>query len=260
LKQAFTLIELLVVIAIAGILAAISVPAIKEFGRTSAERAATRQLLDDVARARQLAIVNRSTVYMVFVPPNFFLSPSFALLDPAHRQRAAELLDKQLRAYALLTLRTVGDQPGHYQPRFLTDWQELPQGWFIPASKFASVNTLVDYTNHLGQVLFRVGGFERTTVTNGLPFPSVTGNLNFAGLPYIAFDYRGQLESGRDEYIPLARGTIDASRDASGQLAFAPLATGAVQENPPGNSLEAYSLIHIDWLTGRARLLQPEIE
>jgi len=34
--------------------------------------AATRQMLDDVGRARQLAISQHTTVYMVFVPENFW--------------------------------------------------------------------------------------------------------------------------------------------------------------------------------------------
>jgi hypothetical protein len=238
------------------------VPAIKEFGRSSAERAATRQLLDDVSRARQLAIVNRTTVYMVFLPPNYFLLPSFATLDAQQRQQASRVLDKQLRGYALVTLRGVGDQPGQYQPRFLTDWTELPQGWFFPLSKFGAVGTFVNYTNHLGQVLFTVGAFERTLLNTDprLPFPSADGLAGFAGLPYIAFDHQGQLVSKRDEFIPLARGTVDASRNATGDLDFITLDPQAVQEKPPGNSLETYAVVQIDSLTGRARLLQRELE
>jgi prepilin-type N-terminal cleavage/methylation domain-containing protein len=259
-RGAFTLIELLVVIAIAGILAALSVPAIKEFGRTSAERAATRQLLDDVGRARQLAIVNRTTVYMVFLPPNFHTSPSFTQLSTADLQKAKQLLDMQMRAYALISLRTVGDQPGQYRPRYLSEWTELPQGWFIPLAKFNLANVVTDFTNYSGQVLFRVAPFQTTVATNGLPFPSADGYPDYVRLPYIAFNYLGQLESGQDEYIPLARGTVDATRDANGNLVFTPLGPAAVQESPPGNSLETFNVVHIDWLTGRARLLQREIE
>jgi len=59
LRGGFTLIELLVVIAILGILAGLAVPALKNLGKSEANVSAARQLLDDVGRARQLALANR---------------------------------------------------------------------------------------------------------------------------------------------------------------------------------------------------------
>src|SRR6185503_14502554 len=68
-------IELLVVIAIIGILAALLAPVLKNFSKPDVTVSATRQMLDDMARARQLAISERSTVFVVFVHSNFWTDP-----------------------------------------------------------------------------------------------------------------------------------------------------------------------------------------
>src|SRR5580704_4275477 len=72
---AFTLIELLVVISIMGVIAALAVPAMKNLGKANVQASAARQLLDDVGRARQLAISDHTTVYMIFVRTNFWMMP-----------------------------------------------------------------------------------------------------------------------------------------------------------------------------------------
>ena len=73
--SAFTLIELLVVITILGILAGLAVPALKNISKSDANTSAARQMLDDIGRARQMAISRHTTVYLVLVPTNFFNLP-----------------------------------------------------------------------------------------------------------------------------------------------------------------------------------------
>jgi prepilin-type N-terminal cleavage/methylation domain-containing protein len=254
-QSAFTLVEMLVVIAIIGILAAISVPTLSNFRRADATLAATRQLLADVEFARQLAISRRTTVYMVFIPPNFWNQPG---LTPTWRDKlvATNLCDKQLTGYTFVTKRSVGDQPGQESPRYLTPWRTLPEGMFIAQSKFTTL------PNQFFQIpltpdpvsgkQFRVYGFK----TNAVPFP--TEDAPYVLMPCIEFNYLGQanVDQQRDEFIPLARGGVQPARNSETKaLQFSP---PSIAESPPANSTNAYMLVHIDWLTGRPRLEKQE--
>jgi prepilin-type N-terminal cleavage/methylation domain-containing protein len=261
-QTAFTLVEMLVVIAIIGILAAISVPMLSNFRRSDATLAATRQLLDDVELARQMAISRRTTVYMVFVPPSFWTNTT---LTPLWRNTVAatNLVDKQLTGYTFMTKRSVGDQPGQESPRYLTPWRTLPEGMFIAPAKFAlpekqssSFYLLPPVPDPISGKQFKVLGFERHLV----PFP--TADAPYVLMPCISFNYQGQASADwkfgqYDEFIPLARGSVAIARHPETKaLQFGP---PSVLENPPANSTNAYLLVHVDWLTGRARLEKQEI-
>lgn len=261
---AFTLIELLTVIAIIAIIVAIAAPAIGNFRKGNAMLSANRQMLDAVARARQLAISDHTTVYMVFVPPNYWQDPAYssAPLTQNDRRAATNLVDDQLTGYNYISLHSVGDQPGQMEPRYLSSWQSLPDTSFIALQKFMMPpNQYINIGAYPGFLGYNVHGFDATT---NLPFPlaetrPAPSPYPYPRLPYIAFNYLGQLTSGHDEFIPLAQGSVLYSKNpVTREPTFGPV---SAEERPPGNSTNvSYNLIHIDWLTGRARLEHQEVQ
>jgi len=267
------LLELLVVIAIIGIIAAIAMPVMNNF-KPNYTANATRTLLDELARARQLAISQRTTVFMVFVPTNFFNVPEYGVLPQSEKNKAAKLLDKQLIGYAFVSLRSMGDQPGRPTIRYLSDWRTLPEGAFISGSKF-DINSpsAIIYTN--GLPAFRIDKFYRTP---WIPFPSAEAapykanpRRPYVTLPYVAFDYMGRLVAfkeqdnpqfssplpGQNQIISLTKGSVSFPRDPNTKQPVPGLPI--LTESPPLNWSNAYNLVSIDWLTGRARGIQQEV-
>jgi prepilin-type N-terminal cleavage/methylation domain-containing protein len=256
-QSGFTLIELLVVISILGILAGLAVPALKNLGKSNANIGASRQLLDDIGRARQLAINNHTTVYMVFVPTNFWGTLTGTNLASV---ATTNLCDKQLSGYTFITDGAVGDQPGRHNWHYLAPWQNLPDGTFIAAQKFLPPNSpllpiiIPQWTNDYAGP--PIPAFTKFPVA----FPTENSPLVF--MPCIAFDYSGKLisEAGHDAYIPLAHGSVSYGVDpATKTPQLTAVAPGDVSEIPPGNSgignnNFSYNVIHIDALTGRAVL------
>jgi prepilin-type N-terminal cleavage/methylation domain-containing protein len=264
LSTAFTIIELLVVISILGIMAALTVPVLKNFAKSDATLSASRQLLDGVARARQLAMSQRTTVYMVFVPPNFWNDASgnfnnswFNNLTPAQQTAATNLCDKQLTGFTFVAAGAMGDQPGNHPWHYLEPWQNLPDGTFIAFQKFTtSLNNYYIITDPIdNSKTYNIYGFA----TNAIPFPTAT-NMSLI-FPCLAFNYVGQLVSGQDlsgENIPIAKGSVLVARDSfTKAFQFNP---PDVAENPPGNSTNSYNIVHIDRLTGRAVLEYQKVQ
>lgn len=247
-ERAFTLLELLVVFVIIGILASITLPALKGIGQSNLSAAANRQLLDDLFLARQRAINERTTVYMVFVPPTLYSKIDLERNNTLDLRSLTNLIGSQYTGYALIAARTVGDQPGRFTPRYLTGWKTLPDGMLFAPYKYDP-----RLQNHPSE-------YVRTFSTNAVPFPN-SESLPF-GLPFIAFNAQGQLLSQygehRDELIPIAKGRVTLPQDDFGRFLRAepdiqlipPVTPGAL----PHTQTNTYQFVRISWVTGRAQM------
>lgn len=280
---AFTLIELLVVIAIIGLLAGLAAPVLHNF-RPNYTASVTQQLLTDLARARQLAISQRTTVYMVFVPTNFWTDLAYGGPNwtKADYVQATNLFDKQLVGYNFVSLRSMGDQPGRPTVHYLSSWKRLPEGGYIYPGKFLLPNTpqplMGIYTNSPSgpSQAFQVFSFDyandgtdplfrKIPESPMIPFPLETtarggARSPYVALPFIAFDYMGRLVSrrgnGQGAVLPITRGGVIFAHDTN-KKPIQGLPT--FSEQPVGNTTNGYNLVYVDNITGRARALQQEV-
>ena len=283
--RAFTLIELLVVIAIIGLLAGLAAPVLHNF-RPNYTASLTQQLLTDLARARQLAISQHTTVYMVFVPTNFWNDQlAISTWNKADWIQASNLLDKQSIAYNFVSLHSMGDQPGRPTVHYLSSWKFLPEGGYIYPSKFlpqtffpgtTSPQPVMNiFTNSPSgpSLAFQIYGLNRANgnprVYPTIPFPLETTlpaspAHPYISLPYIAFDYMGRVVQGLPTsatldvatIIPITRGSVIYVRDANKKPR---MALPSFNEQPVGNTTNGYNVVYIDPITGRARALQQEV-
>jgi hypothetical protein len=240
-QVALTLIELLVVMSIIALIASISLPALRGLGRGNAMNAAIRQVSDDLALARLKAISSRSTVYVVFVPTNV-VSRMRNEPNPNVRLHLTNLITGPYSTYAIMTRRTVGDQPGRETPRYVTEWKQLPNGILFAPYKYNE--NLISSQNEY-QRPFEMANNRLT------PFPTSTNftSQNFY-FPVVAFNSSGQLLSGRDEIIPLAQGSVFFTGPSG------PLNAPDVEVQPPNNYTS--NIIRVNWLTGRTLVERTE--
>jgi len=268
-RTGFTLVEMLVVIAIIGIIAALGVPAFKAFRSSDIMGAATRQMLQEIAFARQTALATRSTVYMVFVDHDLVVNTLPASYDARERKVITNLWGGQFRSYAIISKRTVGDQPGQNRPRYITGWRTLPEGTFLATNKFNFINSNrfpSDITTNIYDRVFdRVKDLPFPT-ENSLPYSSL-GSPD--GLACLTFNSQGQLISEvdpkskvyGDAMFQISKGSLITAKDAAGN--YLPKGAAIAEVKTRGtntfNSDDPH-FVRISWLTGKPRVERAELQ
>ena len=203
--------------------------------------------------ARNHALNQRTTVYMVFVP--LLVALDKGGFSAEEQRQLTNRIPGQLTSYNFVTMHSPGDQPGQGTMRYLSDWKHLPDGVCIPTNKMTQLPPAT-WQN-----------LASTPGATNLPFPQI--RMRFPGLkgptnpvPCIAFNYKGELlgpikgrPRGVDEFVRLTRGSVIYPRGGSDQWI---IGLPETIETPRGNATNN-PYIRIDWITGRARIEEPTI-
>jgi len=234
-RRGFTLVEMIIVMVIAGLLVAITLPAITRIGRATGLDIAAQQLAGAMSMARSYAISHRTSTYVLIPVPVTFNSKS--LTDDQRR-----MFGHMLRGIAVFTFEEVPGEAAP-QPQYLSEWQLLPDGVVIVpwADRRFSGVAGNDRENYV---------WVQPAEVREFPFPNYAAeSTRWLPMAYVRFTPQGLPERAGNLVIaegwsifPLDETGVPTA-DAMKELDFQVDRTGAAQ------------VVHV-WPTGRVEVFE----
>ena len=254
----FTLVELLVVVSIMLLMLKLTLPSLKGLMGGAADSMARSQLIGDLNSARTLALRNGTPVYVVFMPlltearrfTRLCRGPGD--LDAYLNGEGNPVLGEQSIGYAIYAEFLPGDQPSSPSKRWLTDWKQLPGGFYFAKEDIMNIWESADASGVDNRLAFNTlkNGHRRE---DGI----VTRKIY---LPYIMYNSRGELSAlgnpGEvrvgDFYLSLTKGgVLPPEKLSNGKYHL-----GNSERDDAANKKRVW--LHINGITGRAGVLEEE--
>ena len=260
-NSGFTLIELLMVLGIMVFMLKLILPALNGLMGGKSHLIARSQLTAELNSARSAALRNGLPVYIVFLPTKSEILQLSGEVDNGQGQvgqylssEANSLLGGQSISYAMFAEYLPGDQPSRPSRVWLTDWRQLPEGFYFSNKELSSIWETASASGS------RKLAFAN--LSNGHSKGSL-GRERRIRLPYLMFNGRGELSARGnptetrvgDFYFSITEGGVfQPPKNSDGGYTY-------VNAERPDMETEANALkawIRINGITGRSDVLDQE--
>ncbi len=209
---------------------------------------------------------------------------------------ANALVGGQLSSYVLFSPRSVGDQPGQSTPRYLTEWSSLPDGAFVPAAVFRNQNLFMNLPTSPQTAAIPLND-SASAISLPLPYIAFDENGRLSGraaniaIPIVSGSILHPKDPSGDVNVVVNTDAVETEPPipqnggiVAGVEYLVTGPVGAFVRYPPGGTIYAlgrsftgtvvsanftpaagarvipFHGVRIDWITGRARTIKPDLQ